>query len=308
MAISSSGFSRPAFALLLLATSASAAPGISVDKATLAGGRLVIEGKAAAGAKVRIDGTTFEKQAGSNGKFSFNIVYRTPDCQVTLVAASDSLDVLIDRCAPGLVMRGQWKSGESYLPGDLTLSEGSTWLALQASKGKKPGNSGAGDDWQVFAARGEEGPRGPQGPQGAKGSQGPSGPVGPRGVRGDDGADGAAGPPGPRGPRGQRGRSGALSTAFVRQKVCDGDELPYDYEDPYTQICRIACDSGRGAVTGWVNNPYTGYAGVTDPEFVVGSEDQYFEVSAETQNEDRLEVAIMCLSTGSPLSDPSEGQ
>lgn len=254
---------------LLLASVAIAAPGIEIGRATLSGGSLVIEGKAAAGATVRIDGTSFEKKANANGKFSFDVAYRPPNCAVTLAAGAASVDVLIDRCAPGVVTRGVWSANKSFAEGDLALHEGSTWLALRANKGKQPGEAGSQQDWQIFAAEGPEGARGPAGPE---------------------------------------GKSSIFATGKVRERFCDGSsEFPYTSGGEVFD-CAIFCPVGTAAITGWAQNASRAFAGVLNPRLVSVASSFRFEVREWGSSfGDELKVAILCLDEPSPITEPPAG-
>ncbi len=99
---------------------------------------------------------------------------------------------------PGLVWRGAWDSSTNYAPDDAVESQGSAFVAVNASHNDPPPSA----SWNLLAAQGATGPAGPQGPPGADGGQGPAGPQGP------PGADGAQGPAGPQGPPGADGAQG----------------------------------------------------------------------------------------------------
>lgn len=55
---------------------------------------------------------------------------------------------------PGMVWRGMWQVMNTYQPGDVVESNGSTYIATQVT-GRKP----AGEDWDLMAQRGADGPR-----------------------------------------------------------------------------------------------------------------------------------------------------
>lgn len=122
----------------------------------------------------------------------------------------------------GLIWRGGWSELEEYQPDDAVMFDGSSWVALDSSVGRKPGADG--EKWDLLAQRGSDGlagavgatgptgptgPQGARGPQGAQGSQGPVGPIGPQGPAGDTGATGPQGPTGPRGQTGPQGLPGS---------------------------------------------------------------------------------------------------
>jgi hypothetical protein len=290
-----------------LGPSAEAAANLTIQTATLQSGRLVIVGTAqSAGTVVRIQGTSFQATANAQRQFSFNVVYRTPECIIPLASPTGVLSVLIDRCAPGLVMRGAWISTAKYLRGDLVLFDGSTWLARRANTGKEPGGSTSAGDWQVFAERGPTGPRGVAGATGPQGEQGPQGLRGPQGDEGPQGLKGNTGPEGPIGPQGAPGASGIFAGAVIEKKTCNTSEtfdaLPFEgYGDNYA--CVAACDVNDAAVTGWARNPYDyDLAEVVNPLFTDQGEGEHFEVavlvpSGDFDNELAPDViaAIMCL-------------
>jgi len=155
-----------------LAASVAEAANLTIQTATLRAGRLLIVGKGPVGTLVRIQGTLFENRADAQGAFRFNVVYRTPNCIIPLVSGADTLFVLVDSCAPGVLERGNWSGSVQYYSGDLVQRAGSTWYALRANKNKLPGAVGTSLDWSLFAARG---PVGPRGPAGLPGDDGPPG-------------------------------------------------------------------------------------------------------------------------------------
>ena len=205
-------------------------PGISLKTAALVGGKLVISGTASSiGVVVRIRDTAFQAKANAQKTFRFDVLYRTPDCRVTLETSTGALTAMISACAPGVVPRGAWSASARYAAGDLVLDNGSTFRALRANVGKPPHASRL--EWQTFAARGAVGLRGPQGAQGAQGAQGPAGPTGakgdigltgPAGLKGDPGPAGLAGAKGeigPAGPTGAKGEAGPAGPAGPRGSI-----------------------------------------------------------------------------------------
>jgi hypothetical protein len=77
---------------------------------------------------------------------------------------------------PGIVDRGVYKDGESYVAGDAVSWGGSLFIAQQDTTAK-PETS---PDWRLAVKRGREGREGKQGPQG------PQGPIGPKGDKGPE--------------------------------------------------------------------------------------------------------------------------
>lgn len=52
--------------------------------------------------------------------------------------------------------RGPYDPETRYAPGDLTISEGSTWIACSGCRGQRPAVA-SGNPWEMFAARGAAG-------------------------------------------------------------------------------------------------------------------------------------------------------
>ncbi len=135
-------------------------PRLTLKVVTLAAGKLVITGTAAApGVLVKIQGTRFQTRANARKQFSFNVDYRTPNCRITLASPTGTLGLLVSDCGP------------------------------QGVQGKR-GPIG------ITGARGPAGPQGPTGETGPQGAQGPQGPQGPVGAMGAQGPQGAEGPEG----------------------------------------------------------------------------------------------------------------
>jgi len=71
----------------------------------------------------------------------------------------------------GMTFRGAWDVTMAYLPRDVILHDGETWLALVASSGREPSPT-ASSQWARLAARGDTGPAGPKGDAGTRGLEG----------------------------------------------------------------------------------------------------------------------------------------
>lgn len=56
-----------------------------------------------------------------------------------------------------LIFKGLWQREGEYDPGDITVNNGSSWVAIEPSVGKTPGES---DEWKLFAQKGSRGARG----------------------------------------------------------------------------------------------------------------------------------------------------
>lgn len=89
----------------------------------------------------------------------------------------------------GLVWRGAWSSGTSYVVDDAVSHGGFAWIAEAPSTNDPPPSA----NWTELSSPGATGPAGPQGPAGAQGAAG---------AKGDTGAQGPAGPTGPQGVQG----------------------------------------------------------------------------------------------------------
>ncbi len=143
-----------AFALLAFAATAGAAD-ITVTSAKIQAGKLVVTGKTAARARVRLDGqAAHTATANAKGKFKFDLVYLPSDCVVTLETNQGaSTEAVVGNCAQGISPRGEWSAAASYSGNDLVTHDGSSWLARRANANATPGDGG---DWQLFAAGGAE--------------------------------------------------------------------------------------------------------------------------------------------------------
>ena len=86
----------------------------------------------------------------------------------------------------GLLWRGQWVSGDSYVINDTVGYNGASYFCILAISGILSPPSDP-THWALLAAQGATGPQGPIGATGAPGSLGPVGPVGPQGVPGTAG-------------------------------------------------------------------------------------------------------------------------
>jgi hypothetical protein len=317
LALSASAAALLAAETVMGGAAAIAAANLTIQTATIQSGRLIITGTAAAaGTVVKIHGTAFQSVANSQKQFAFNVIFRTPDCIVVLTSPTGALNVLVDRCAPGVVPRGAWVSTVTYQRGDLVYYGGSTWFSRRANINKVPNIPASSLDWQIFAARGATGPQGfagATGPQGAPGAQGPRGFTG---IQGPPGADGDDGPPGDDGPAGAPGASGIFAGATIVQHVCS-DEDDFDYEDDYNDVlyCIAACPENKAAVTGWSRNPFDQESiGAVNPFFADYSdygpdfESRYVvaeSVSDEDAGTDDVTVAIMCLpNVDDPVGPP----
>src|SRR5690606_27014950 len=67
--------------------------------------------------------------------------------------------------------RGEWDARTEYVVNDVVEHEGSSYIAVADNDGSEPPSA----DWELMAAKGEQGPQGPEGPQGPQGEQGPKG-------------------------------------------------------------------------------------------------------------------------------------
>jgi hypothetical protein len=202
----------PFASLLLIPPAAAGDPGLSIDVATIAAGKLVITGSASGpGVVVKIRGTNLKATADALSKFSFNVGYRTSDCEVWLQTSTGRLRVLVSNCGPGSLPRGAWSSTATYSRGDLAVYGDVTYQAQRLNRHKQPDISAA--DWLTFAGpdvgpQGDPGPQGPKGDPGEKGDKGDIGDVGPQGAQGEQGPQGPKGDTGDPGPQGATGSQG----------------------------------------------------------------------------------------------------
>jgi hypothetical protein len=138
-----------------------AAVDITVLEAKIAAGKLLVEGRTAPGAWVRLDGQTgspFNVKSDAEGAFAFSIVYHPGDCIVDLqklltpATLGAATAALVADCGPaGVSPRGPWSSAATYITNDLVTYQGSTWRARRESSHAAPA---AGPWWELFAAGG----------------------------------------------------------------------------------------------------------------------------------------------------------
>jgi Collagen triple helix repeat (20 copies) len=115
--------------------------------------------------------------------------------------------------AIGLVWKGAWVNGPSYVANDAVSYNGASYISLQTSSGVLPTNTSY---WSLLAGQGATGATGPTGPVG------PTGPIG-TGVTGPAGATGATGATG----------SGGL-TLKDKNGVSQGNLVSFDSSFYYT--------------------------------------------------------------------------
>ena len=105
-----------------------------------------------------------------------------------------------------LISRGAWSAtpDPGYTKDNIVTVGGQTWRCQLAActSGIQP--SASNSEWELLAAKGQDGAAGPTGPTGPTGATGPQGPIGPSG-----GPQGPPGPTGPQGPAGPTGLTGA---------------------------------------------------------------------------------------------------
>lgn len=89
-------------------------------------------------------------------------------------------DVVKTFRVPGMVDRGVYNAGDSYLKGDGVTLGGSFWIA-QSDTNARPGTPDGAKSWRLAVKVGRDG---------KEGKSGPSGPAGPRGEKGTDGRNG----------------------------------------------------------------------------------------------------------------------
>ena len=215
------------FMFALTATSALASAAITINKAEISGGKLVVTGNRTGTATILSLDTDFSTGVTGAGNFAFNLTYIPPDCIATITGTNGSagtVDAVIANCGPqGLNAKGAWSDAANYGEDDVVTAGGSSYRAKRANLNKAPASSAA--DWEVLAARGARGiqgasgqagaigPEGATGPAGPQGSQGVAGPAGDTGAAGTNGATGATGETGATGPQGPQGVVSVLSTS-----------------------------------------------------------------------------------------------
>ena len=214
-----------AVALAAAATASHAA--ITITKAEISAGQLVVKGTRTGTAPSIVLDNQFTSGVVS-GAFAFSLTYLPPDCIVDLKSdggTGGSISAVVANCGPrGLSARGPWSSVTVYLENDVVTDSGSSFRAKRTNTGKTPASSG--NDWEVLAAKGARGIQGATGVAGATGATGATGndgapgPQGIQGVDGDTGQTGAQGPQGVQGPAGTsavvlKGTGPQISTAVI---------------------------------------------------------------------------------------------
>ena len=197
----------------LAATSTLASAAITITKAEISAGQLVVKGTRTGTASSIVLDDQFTSGVVS-GAFAFSLTYLPPDCIIDLKSdggTGGTISAVVANCGPrGLSARGAWSAVTDYLENDVVTDGGSSYRAQRTNTGKTPATSG--NDWEVLAAKGARGiqgvtgvtgANGVAGPQGLPGATGAAGPAGPQGLTGAGGAPGATGPTGPTGPEGR---------------------------------------------------------------------------------------------------------
>jgi hypothetical protein len=72
---------------------------------------------------------------------------------------------------PLMLFRGTFEDAKGYEPGDVVVSKGSSWVALEATN-RRPSDVGVTKAWALIAQRGRDGTKGDQGRDGAEGRPG----------------------------------------------------------------------------------------------------------------------------------------
>lgn len=128
--------------------------------------------------------------------------------------------------------KGPWSATVSYQARDAVSYNGSSYIAILATKNVVPTNA---TNWMLLAGKGASGPTGATGPVGAVG------PVGSRGPQGPPGPSGATGTPGPAGPPGPAGQLTVQRAGTSDDTHFGPDELHY---------MTVYCPSGYVAISG----------------------------------------------------------
>ena len=190
--------------IMAAANSCSAAlAAITVDKASLKQGIIILQGTADPNSVITLDGGVAKVTADRIGRFDFGILNYVPESCVVKLSAPGQTTVLtnVKSCGPvALKSKGSWRATSTYLMNELVSHGGSTWRARTQVPAQIVPSAQNTMYWELFAAAGEQGPPGRRGVAGADGATGPAGPMGGTGARGPAGPAGAAGQTGPVGP------------------------------------------------------------------------------------------------------------
>ena len=186
---------------------------VSVSKAAIEGGRLVIQGKTAfPGEVVTVDVTHGTATSNATKDFTFSLLYLPPTCVVNLTANTIVRPFVVSTCGPrGLNPAGAWTNTRAYNADDVVTLLGSSYRSRTGAGNLNKSPPVSGGFWEVLAAKGAAGP---QGVTGATGPQGIAGIAGPQGIAGATGPIGPQGPigfPGATGPAGPQGTTGIVS-------------------------------------------------------------------------------------------------
>ena len=200
------------------AFSATASAAITITKAEISAGRLVVQGSRT-GTAPSIVLDDLHSTGVIGGNFAFSLLYLPSDCMIDLKGeggTAGTLTAIVGNCGPrGLSARGAWSNAVAYIENDVITAGGSSYRAKRSNTNKVPATSG--NDWEVLAKKGAPGIQGATGVAGAIGATGATGAAGavgatgatgiagstgPQGIQGPAGATGATGPVGPSGPKG----------------------------------------------------------------------------------------------------------
>ena len=172
----------------LTAASLPAFSAISIVKAEIANGRLVVTGDRSGSAPNIVLDDKFTAGV-TNGKFSFSLNYLPPDCIIELRAdggSGGSTSGVVANCGPrGLNPKGAWNAAKAYVANDVVTNGGSSFRAKKNNVNRPPSTSP--NQWEVLAKKGDQGIQGATGPAGDSGPAGPTGPAGPIGATGPAG-------------------------------------------------------------------------------------------------------------------------
>jgi hypothetical protein len=155
----SSGFAYCFVAAFAVFAFAEKAQALTVTKASIEGGKLVVEGKTKGRNKRVVLDHAFSTRSNKKKKFAFQVLHLPEDCFVVVSEGRRELEAVVANCGP------EGAEGPEGPPG----------------------------------AQGPEGPEGPTGPRGVRGETGAQGEQGPKGDKGPQGAQGPKGGQGPQG-------------------------------------------------------------------------------------------------------------
>jgi len=160
----------------------------------------------------------------------------------------------------GFNYAGVWRATAAYNRNDVITFGGSSYAALQPSRGADPTTSLA---WSLFAAKGETGATGPAG---ATGETGPKGPAGQQGLQGEKGDKGDPG--GTPDLAAVLSRLDTLEAAAARLPAIEARLALLELPDPIAYVANYTSDNV--SLINTTNNTLIATVPVGDGPFAVG--------------------------------------